>query len=186
MTSRLNTGFLVSTVALDGIRGTLQPMFRLCSDLWSGWEQLQTVRSSTSLNQCGRVAASCFLVIPRANLRTFPEQVHTKTLLLFGKLFVSSFLLEVFVFQSALFMQLENFNEGTWKPHLLRPRNMQQTDFLDSELSHVARKEPAKAIRFIWNFRVYFVPHPLELFESLDVLNDWQTLNATRRWQDVI
>lgn len=49
-----------------------------------------------------------FRSFPELTLWAIPEQVHVKAPLLFGELAVLSLLLEVFVFQSALFMQLEN------------------------------------------------------------------------------
>lgn len=117
-----------------------------------------------------------FWSFPELTYEHSPSRYTRRPPLLSGELLVSSFLLEVFVFQSALFVQLENSTRLLESPHLLRPRNMQETDFLDFELSRVTRKKPAKAIRLIWNVRVYSVPRPLELFVSLGLrVSEWLT-----------
>lgn len=106
MTGRLNTRFLVSAVALEGIGNTLWTL-GWCVHCDSG-ERTPAVCSCSMLNQCGHVAVSPCQVIPNTHSSVILEQVHMKMLWFGRPPHLSSSLLAVIVIHSALFMQLES------------------------------------------------------------------------------
>lgn len=110
MTSRLNTRFLVTGVALDGIGSTLQPLLRLYTVIY----ELNGTSLILSVLAGGLISVVMswfpdFWSFSALTLRAILEQVHMK-MLWFWRLPppLSSSLLEAFVIQCALFVQLEN------------------------------------------------------------------------------
>lgn len=99
--------------------------------------------SSGRLNPCSHIVVSWFLVILSAHSRAILEQVHMKMLWLWRPPPpLSSSLLEAFVIQSALFVQLEISTGIT--PHLPRSWSMLETLFLDFKLPHAASESLLK------------------------------------------
>lgn len=110
VTTRLSTGFLVTAAALDGIGSTLQPLCRLYSVIY----ELSGNNLILSVLVAGLISVVMswfphFWSFSELAQGAILEQVHMK-MLWFWSLPppLSSSLLEVFVIQSALFVQLEN------------------------------------------------------------------------------
>lgn len=137
-------------------------------DLWTELDQLHSVCSSCSLNQCGYVVVSWFLVILRARSWTVSEQVHMMMLWLPP---LCSSLLEAFVVQSSLFVQLES--STGFAPTLHLPRSWLMEETLGLCISPCSQREPSEAIRFVWNWKLTFCLLLMSLFRFSNV---WQTV----------
>lgn len=140
MTSRLNTRFLVTAVALDGIGGTLQPLFRLYSVIY----ELDGSDLTLSVLAAGLISVvmSWFPAFWPFSALT-PEwswSRYTWRCCGFGDLLLLFLILSLgsLCYPVSFVCAAGKLNRITSTPHLPRSRSKLETVFLDFELPHAA------------------------------------------------